>query len=180
MPHKRNPILSENVSGLARLVRGWAWASLENIPLWHERDISHSSVERVVAPDITVTMDFMLARTRVIFDKLLVYPDVMKKNLNATAGLHASGGLLVELAAKGLAREDAYRLVQKHAMEVWEELATGKTPSEVTSFEDRIRGDKDITSLLDSKVIDSVLSLDRHTAHVDMIFDRVFGKGAAK
>lgn len=180
MPHKRNPILSENVSGLARLVRGWAWSSLENIPLWHERDISHSSVERVVAPDITITTDFMLARTRNIFDKLLVYPEVMRKNLQATAGLHASGGLLVELAAQGLAREEAYRLVQKHAMKVWDELSTGKSPDEVTSFEERIRSDKDITCLLPPERLHSVLSLDRHLAHVDTIFERVFGREAGK
>ena len=111
MPHKRNPILTENLCGLARLVRAWASASYENIPLWHERDISHSSAERVIAPDITVTLDFMLARITNVVANLQVYPENMRKNLDLTGGLYHSGTLLVALAAKGLAREDAYRMV---------------------------------------------------------------------
>ena len=113
MPHKRNPILTENVTGLARLLRAWAGASVENVALWHERDISHSSVERVVGPDITVTLDFMLARMNSVVSGLQVYPERMRENLELTQGLIYSGALLVELAARGISREDAYSLVQK-------------------------------------------------------------------
>jgi len=172
MPHKRNPILSENVSGLARLLRSWAYASMENVALWHERDISHSSVERVIAPDATVTIDFMLARTNSIIDNLLVYPENMRRNLERTRGLYTSGGLLVALTRKGLSRNDAYRLIQKHAMEVWESV--GNEDSKAQSFPDKVRGDKKITELLSEKELDELLALETHCAHVDEIFKRVF------
>lgn len=173
MPHKRNPILSENVSGLARLVRAWAQASLENIPLWHERDISHSSVERVIAPDMTVTLDFMLARSISIISGLQVYPDNMMRNLDLTQGLIYSGALLVSLAEKGLSREHAYALTQRHALATWELFNEGK---EGPSFAERVKGDPEITSVLSSSELKEVFSLERHLKQVDAIFDRVFNK----
>lgn len=178
MPHKRNPILSENVTGLARLLRSWAAASLENIPLWHERDISHSSVERIMAPDMTITLDFMLARVSSIVKNLVVYPKNMQKNLELTRGLVFSGTLLVELAKKGLSREDAYQLVQKHALDTWEEInSEASLPLSCPSrqaFEERVRADQKITSILKKEELDSVFSLEKHLEHVDFIFQRVF------
>lgn len=171
MPHKRNPVLSENVTGLARLLRAWAASSLENVALWHERDISHSSVERVIAPDITITLDFMLARVRSIVEQLVVYPERMKRNMEMTGGLHFSGTLLVALAERGLSREDAYKLVQQHALATWDSLDSGK---EQVSFEARVRGDSKITSLISGKDLEEVFLLDRHVRHVDFIFERVF------
>jgi adenylosuccinate lyase len=174
MPHKRNPILSENVAGLARLVRSMASTSLENIPLWHERDISHSSVERVIAPDMTTALDFMLARVNSIVSNLLVYPENMKHNLSLTKGLIHSGTVLVALAEKGISRERAYELVQKHALRTWEALNTGDTQTQ--SFEQLIRNDKEISSLLSSVELDEAFSLKKHLQHVDFIFNRVFAK----
>lgn len=172
MPHKRNPILSENVTGLARLLRAWAQSSLENIALWHERDISHSSVERVIAPDITITLDFMLARVSSIIGNLRVYPENMIRNLEMTNGLVFSGTLLVALAAKGISREKAYSLVQKHALATWEDMNANGLSGK--SFQDRIRQDEEVNTLLSSKEIDEAFSLNRHTRHVDFIFNRVF------
>ena len=172
MPHKRNPILTENVTGLARLLRSWADCSVENIALWHERDISHSSVERVIAPDSTITLDFMIHRCIRIVEGLVVYPERMKENLFSTGGLVYSGSLLVALAAKGISREDAYKMVQSHAMETWNELA-GEGKVEKT-FEQRVRGDSVITDMLSKKELDHCLSMDHHVEHVDYIFNRVF------
>ena len=172
MPHKRNPVLSENISGLSRIIRSLAQSTLENIPLWHERDISHSSTERFVAPDITITLDFMLGRMNSLIQGLQVYPEQMKSNLEMTRGLVYSGTLLPILAAKGMTRENAYALVQKHALETWDSLSD---PKEKRTFYDRVKADGQITKLLSAKDLDEVFSLERHTAHVDYIFKRVFG-----
>ncbi len=172
MPHKRNPELSENVTGLARMLRSWAQASVENIALWHERDISHSSVERFIAPDITVTLDFALARVTTVVKDLQVYPENMKKNLDLTRGLVYSATLLPAMADKGMAREEAYSIVQKHAFDTWSEIDAG-VPGK--SFAERVREDKKVTALLTAAELESIFSLDRHTAHVDYIFQRVFG-----
>lgn len=171
MPHKRNPILSENLTGLARLVRSMAESSLDNVALWHERDISHSSVERVIAPDITILIDFMLGRLSGLVGNLRVYPENMQKNLDLTGGLYFSGTLLVELAAKGISREEAYSLVQGHALDTWEAINSGN-PGQ--SFEQRISGDKKITALLSADEIAAAFSLERHQKHIDYIFKRVF------
>jgi len=171
MPHKKNPILSENVSGLVRIVRSAALSAFENVALWHERDISHSSVERVIAPDATIAMDFMLARVTSIFKNLVLYEENMQRNLELTHGLQFSGGLLVELAKKGLSREDAYKLVQGHAMKVWDELSSGGVSKD---FEARIREDQEVKKLLSEEELSSVFSIERHTAHIDFIYKRVF------
>lgn len=175
MPHKRNPILSENLTGLARLLRSWASASLENIALWHERDISHSSVERVIAPDITVTLDFMLARMTSVVANLQVYPENMRRNLEMTRGLVFSGTLLVALAAKGISREAAYALVQKHALATWD--AMNDAPGDTRGLRVRVEGDPEITKLLSTKELDQAFSLEHHVANVDYIFSNVFGEG---
>lgn len=172
MPHKRNPILSENVCGMARIIRSMASASYDNVPTWHERDISHSSVERVIAPDITIGLDFILARTNSIVANLRVYPENMKKNLELTNGLVYSGTLLVALAERGIAREIAYSLVQKHALQTWEDINSGNTDGK--SFPERVYADPDITKLMSKEELDKSFSLDRHLAQVDYIFNRVF------
>lgn len=174
MPHKRNPILSENLCGLARLLRGWSWTSMENVALWHERDISHSSVERVIAPDATITLHFMLGRARGLFENLVVYPENMKRNLEHTRGLFHSGALLVALTKKQMIRDDAYRLVQEHALKVWDELARGVSADQVEDFPSRIRSDSRVSSLLDKDEIAELFSMERHFEHVDLIFSRVF------
>lgn len=166
MPHKRNPVLSENLSGLARLIRGYAVSALENVPLWHERDISHSSVERVIAPDATILIDFMLARCAGLIENLVVYPKNMMKNLNLMRGLVFSQRVLLELARKGASREKAYALVQRNAMKVWEE---GK------DFREELLGDSEVRSYLSSEEIDNAFDLAYHFKHVDTIFARVFG-----
>ena len=171
MPHKRNPISSENLCGLARLVRSYAMASLENIPLWHERDISHSSVERVIGPDSTILVDFMLHRMIRLLKDLRVDPSRMQENLALTGGLFFSQELLVRLAKKGMSREEAYEIVQGHAMEVWE------SKGELLS---RVREDSRIRALLDESEIEDVFRVDRYMHHVDTIFDRVFGPEAAE
>jgi adenylosuccinate lyase len=173
MPHKRNPVLSENVTGLSRLIRAWASAGLENVALWHERDISHSSVERVIAPDIAITLDFMIARVSSIMDKLVVYPEQMMKNVHLTRGLVFSATLLVELTAKGIAREEAYALIQDHAMKTWNELDLPNS----ASFEERVRADAGIKKLLSEQELKEIFSFDRHLAHVETIFNRVFQEG---
>ncbi len=166
MPHKRNPVLSENLSGLARLLRGYAVSALENVPLWHERDISHSSVERVIGPDATILMDFMLNRMNGLIENLVVYPENMLKNLNLMRGLIFSQRVLLELANKGASREDAYALVQRNAMKVWEE---GK------DFQSELLNDADVRRFLSADEIKRAFDLSYHLKHVDTIFARVFG-----
>ena len=165
MPHKRNPILSENLCGLARLVRGNAFAALENIPLWHERDISHSSVERVIAPDSTILIDFMLNRVNNLIANLVVYPENMVNNLEKTGGLFYSQKLMLKLIEKGLTREESYQLVQKNAMEAWK---SGK------DFEKLILSDEPIKKYLTSKEIEQCFNLKDHLRYLDRIFKRVF------
>ena len=167
MPHKRNPIASENISGLARVVRANAVAAMENIPLWHERDISHSSVERIILPDSTILVDYMLKRFTGIMEKLLVYPKNMMANLNKMKGLVHSQRVLLALAESGISREDAYRIVQRNAMEVWEK---GK------DFKTLLKADKDVRKKLGVKELEECFSLEYHTKNVDYIFKRVFGR----
>jgi len=167
MPHKRNPVLTENLTGLARLVRGMALPAMENVALWHERDISHSSVERMIGPDATVTLDFALARMTNVIDKLLVYPDNMQKNLDRLGGLVHSQRVLLALTQKGASREDAYSLVQRNAMKVWEQGA---------DFLTELKADPDVTALLSDAEIEEKFDLGYHTKHIDTIFRRVFGE----
>jgi adenylosuccinate lyase len=166
MPHKRNPVLSENVCGLMRLLRGYAVAALEDQALWHERDISHSSTERVIGPDATIVADFALARLTGLLDKLLVYPENMKKNLALTGGLYASQTLLLELAKRGVSREDAYRLVQRNAMKVWEQGA---------DFLTTLLADAELMAHLDEPTVRNAMDIKHQLRHVDYIFQRVFG-----
>jgi len=166
MPHKRNPVSSEQVCGLARVVRANSLASYENIALWHERDISHSSVERVILPDSTILVDYMLHRTTEIVANMKVFPERMLRNLNATHGLVFSGQLLQDLVEHGAPRENAYKWVQSHAMAAWE--------SE-TSFKDRIAADASVRKFLDEKALDHTFDLQRQLQAVDAIFQRVFG-----
>jgi len=166
MPHKRNPVLSENLTGLARMVRAYALPAMENVALWHERDISHSSVERMIGPDATVTLDFALARLAGIIDKLVVYPDAMKANLDKLGGLHNSQRVLLALTQAGVSREDAYRLVQRNAMKTWKE---GR------DFLCELKADKEVTAKLKPKELEAMFDLDYHLKHVDAIFARVFG-----
>jgi adenylosuccinate lyase len=166
MPHKKNPITSEQISGLARVLRGNAQAAFENVPLWHERDISHSSVERVIFPDSTILVDYLLARTTDLIDRLLVYPEKMKRNLESTGGLIFSGQLLLDLAEAGMMREDAYRLVQSHAMRAWKEDLT---------FREEVAGDPAITKLLSPEKLARTFDYARQLGNVDAIFRRVLG-----
>ncbi len=166
MPHKRNPVLSENLTGLARLVRGYAVSAMENVPLWHERDISHSSVERVIGPDATIVIDFMLNRCIGLIDNLVVYPENMMKNLNLMRGLIFSQRVLLKLANAGASRENAYGLVQRNAMKVWEQ---GK------DFQEELLTDADVRSFLPEEEIREAFDLNYHLKHVDTIFTRVFG-----
>jgi adenylosuccinate lyase len=166
MPHKRNPVLTENLTGLARLVRMAVTPAMENVALWHERDISHSSVERVIAPDTTVALDFALARMTGVIDKLVVYPANMKKNLDKLGGLIHSQRVLLALTQAGVSREDAYALVQRNAMKVWEKGA---------DFLTELSADKDVTRALPKKQLKALFDLGYHTKHVDTIFKRVFG-----
>ncbi len=167
MPHKRNPVLSENLTGLARLVRATVVPALENVALWHERDISHSAVERVNAPDATIALDFALARLTTVIDKLLVYPEAMKRNLDRLGGLHNSQRVLLALTQAGMSREDAYRAVQRSAMQVWE----GKG-----DFQRLLEADAEVASRLSAAAIDAQFDDAYHLKHVDTIFKRVFGK----
>ena len=166
MPHKRNPVLTENLTGLARMVRAYALPAMENVALWHERDISHSSVERMIGPDATITLDFAFARLTSVIEKLLVYPDNMMANLNKFRGLVHSQRVLLALTQAGVSREDAYRLVQRNAMKVWEE---GK------DFLEELLADKEVRDALSEAEIREKFNLDYHTKHVDTIFRRVFG-----
>ncbi len=167
MPHKKNPITSEQISGLARVLRGNAQAAMENIPLWHERDISHSSVERVIFPDSTILVDYLLAKTTDLIDRLLVYPERMKKNLESTGGLIFSGQLLLDLAEAGMLREDAYRLVQRHAMRAWKEDL---------DFRDEVARDPAIAKLLSPEKLARTFDYTRQLGNVDAIFKRVLGE----
>ena len=170
MPHKRNPVLTENLTGLARLVRMSVIPALENVTLWHERDISHSSVERAIGPDTTVTLDFALHRLAGVVEKLVVYPERMLENLHKFRGLVMSQRVLLALTQAGTSREDAYRLVQRNAMKVWEQGA---------DFQTELLADPEVTAVLSEAEIREKFDLDYHTKHVDTIFARVFGEGAA-
>ncbi len=165
MPHKRNPVLSENLTGLARLVRGYAIPAMENVALWHERDISHSSVERMIAPDATVTLDFALNRLIGLIEKLVVYPDRMQENMDRLGGLVFSQRVLLALTQAGISREDAYLYVQRNAMKVWQE---GK------DFLEELLADADVTAAIPEADIRTAFDLTYHTKHVDTIFERVF------
>jgi len=166
MPHKRNPVLSENLTGLARMVRAYALPAMENVALWHERDISHSSVERMIGPDATVTLDFALARLAGIVDKLVVYPKAMQANLDRLGGLHNSQRVLLALTQAGVSRENAYRIVQRNAMKTWEQ---GR------DFLTELKADKEVTAKLKPKELEAMFDLGYHLKHVDAIFKRVFG-----
>lgn len=169
MPHKRNPVLTENLTGLARMVRAYVTPALENVALWHERDISHSSVERNIGPDATVTLDFALARLTGVMDKLLVYPERMARNMNKMGGLIHSQRVLLALTQAGASREDAYRLVQRNAMKVWESDGA-------LSLEELLKADADVTRWLSADEIAEKFDLGYHLKHVDTIFRRVFGE----
>jgi adenylosuccinate lyase len=165
MPHKRNPVLTENLTGLARIVRSSVIPALENVALWHERDISHSSVERMIAPDATVTLDFALTRLASVVEKLVIYPEQMQANLDALGGLVHSQQILLALTQKGVSREDSYRLVQKHAMEVWK---TGG------SYLEKMKSDSEVSSYLSTSELEGLFDTEQHNRHVDTIFERVF------
>jgi adenylosuccinate lyase len=166
MPHKRNPVLSENISGLSRLMRGYALAAMENVALWHERDISHSSVERVIGPDATILLDFMLHRFTRLVDELVVYPERMLENLNLTRGVIFSQMVLLKLAEKGMTREEAYAVVQENAMRAW---------MEAIEFKDLLLSDSRVKSVLGPREIEGVFRLENFLGNVDYIFKRTFG-----
>jgi adenylosuccinate lyase len=166
MPHKRNPVLTENITGLARMIRGYVTPALENVALWHERDISHSSVERYIGPDATITLDFALARAAGVVDKLIVYPERMKENMDRTRGLVHSQRVLLALTQAGSAREDAYRLVQRNAMRAW----NGEG-----ALLDLLKADKDVVAKVPVAELEKLFDLEYHLKHVDTIFTRVFG-----
>jgi adenylosuccinate lyase len=166
MPHKRNPVLAENLTGLARVVRSYAMPALEDVALWHERDISHSSVERVIGPDATIALDFALARLTSIIKDLVVYPERMRQNLDRLGGLIHSQRVLLALTDAGIPREEAYRIVQRNAAKVWEDAA---------DFLEALLADKDVTKALSPETIRAQFDLGYHLKHVDTIFARVFG-----
>ena len=168
MPHKRNPVLTENLTGLARMVRGYVTPALENVALWHERDISHSSVERFIGPDGTITLDFALTRLAAVVDKLIVYPERMQRNLDRMGGLIHSQRVLLALTQAGLSREESYALVQRNATKVWE--SDGKL-----SLLDLLKADPDVADRLSGDQLNALFDLDYHLKHVDTIFERVFG-----
>jgi adenylosuccinate lyase len=171
MPHKRNPVLSENLTGLARLIRGYVTPALENVAVWHERDISHSSVERVIGPDATIALDFALVRLTGIVKRLVVYPERMKANLDRLGGLVHSQRVMLALTQGGLEREEAYAIVQRNAMKVWQSGG---------DFLETLRKDKDVTRVIDDKELRAAFDLGYHMKHVDTIFGRVFGKPASE
>ena len=166
MPHKKNPVLTENLTGLARLVRMAVVPAMENVTMWHERDISHSSVERNIGPDSTITLDFALARLTSVVDKLLVYPENMLANMNKFPGLVMSQRVLLALTQAGVSREDAYKIVQRNALKVWE---TG------CDFKGELLADEDVLKALTVEEVEAKFDLSYHTKHVDTIFARVFG-----
>ncbi len=170
MPHKRNPILAENLTGLARMVRSAVIPAMENVALWHERDISHSSVERFIGPDATITLDFALARLAEVIDRLVVYPEAMRANLDRLRGLLFSQRVLLALTQSGVSREDAYRLVQRHAMSVWKDGG---------DFLDRLRADPEVTRHLGVASLEALFDLSDYLKHVDTIFRRVFDEDVA-
>ena len=172
MPHKRNPVLTENLTGLARMVRSFAVPAMENVALWHERDISHSSVERMIGPDATVTLDFALDRLAGVVDKLVVYPERMKLNLDRLGGLIHSQRVLLALARGGLSREDAYRLVQRNAMKVWDAYQQGA--ARMPDFQGLLNADPDVAKVLTPPQIAEQFDIGYHLKHVDTIFARVF------
>jgi adenylosuccinate lyase len=167
MPHKRNPVLTENLTGLARMVRAYCLPAMENVALWHERDISHSSVERYIGPDATITLDFALARLTGVIDKLLIYPANMQKNLDKLSGLHNSQRVLLALTQAGVSREDSYRLVQRNAMKTWEHGA---------DFLASLKADPEVSSRIPARELEAMFDLGYHFKHVDTIFARVFGE----
>jgi adenylosuccinate lyase len=167
MPHKRNPVLTENLTGLARMVRAYALPAMENVALWHERDISHSSVERYIGPDATITLDFALNRMAGVIEKLVVYPKNMRRNLDRLGGLHNSQRVLLALTQAGASREDSYRLVQRNAMKTWEHGA---------DFLTELKADPDVMKLLKAQALDAMFDDGYHFKHVDTIFGRVFGE----
>ncbi|MCA3639792.1 MAG: adenylosuccinate lyase [Methylobacterium sp.] len=167
MPHKRNPVLTENLTGLARMVRAYCLPAMENVALWHERDISHSSVERYIGPDATITLDFALARLTGVIDKLLIYPANMQKNLDKLSGLHNSQRVLLALTQAGISREDSYRLVQRNAMKTWEHGA---------DFLASLKADPEVSSRISAAELEAMFDLGYHFKHVDTIFARVFGE----
>ena len=167
MPHKRNPVLTENLTGLARMVRGYVTPALENVALWHERDISHSSVERYIGPDATITLDFALGRLTGVIDKLLIYPERMQKNLDRMGGLVHSQRVLLALTQAGISREDSYRIVQRNAMKVWESDGA-------ESLMELLKTDPDVAAKMTASEIEDRFNLDYHFKHIDTIFDRVF------
>jgi len=170
MPHKRNPVLTENLTGIARIVRAAVTPALENVALWHERDISHSSVERVFAPDATIALDFALHRLAGVIENLLVYPEQMQANLDKLGGLVHSQQVLLALTQAGVSREDAYRYVQRNAMKVWEDGG---------SYLDLLKADEDVRKYLDETALDALFDLEQHFRHVDTIFERVFTSDSA-
>jgi adenylosuccinate lyase len=172
MPHKRNPVLSENLTGLARVVRAAVVPALEDVALWHERDISHSSVERAIGPDATVTLDFALSRLAGMMEKLLVYPDRMLANLESLGGVVHSGEVLLALARAGISREDAYAIVQRNAMATWTKLGT----PEGRSFRENLDADPEVAGRVSPELLDAAMQADAHLKSVDVIFARVFGE----
>ncbi|GGX48303.1 adenylosuccinate lyase [Tateyamaria omphalii] len=168
MPHKKNPVLTENLTGLARMVRSAVIPAMENVALWHERDISHSSVERMIGPDTTITLDFALARLTSVVDKMLIFPENMLENMNKFPGLMMSQRVLLALTQAGVSREDAYTLVQRNALKVWEHR---------TDFKEELLADADVTAALSKEEIEEKFDLGYHTKHVDTIFARVFAEG---
>jgi len=168
MPHKRNPVLTENLTGLARVVRAAVVPAMENVALWHERDISHSSVERFIGPDACITLDFALARLTGVIDKLLIYPERMRRNMDRMGGLIHSQRVLLALTQAGLSREDSYSLVQRNAMKVWE--SDGQL-----QLLDLLKADPEVTAKLSDAALEGLFDLDYHFKRIDVIFERVFG-----
>ncbi len=175
MPHKRNPVLTENLTGLARMVRAYALPAMENVALWHERDISHSSVERMIGPDATVTLDFALARLAGVVEKLVVYPANMRRNLDRLGGLVHSQRVLLALTQKGVSREDSYAWVQRNAMPVWRGMSGYAGSAGGGDFLSLLKADKDVASALSAAELEALFDEGYHTRHVDTIFKRVFG-----
>ena len=184
MPHKRNPVLSENITGLCRIIRSYAMPAMENVALWHERDISHSSVERFILPDSFITTDFMLMRLKGLLEKLVVYPKNMMKNLNLTGGLVFSQRILLELPKKGVSREDAYKIVQRNAMKVWQDLQNGVMQGGKSALNDKgeslylqyLLADSELVGLIGEAAIRECFEFSYYTKNVDSIFKRVFGE----
>lgn len=177
MPHKRNPVLSENITGLCRVIRGFVIPAMENVALWHERDISHSSVERFILPDSLITTDFMLARLTTLLDKLVIYPKNMMRNLNHTGGLVFSQRILLELPKRGVSREDAYRIVQRNAMKVWEDLQEGKPATNnqgESLYLQYLLADSELVDLIGKEAIQECFDYNYFTKNIDAIFARVF------